>query len=121
MESMAARDGATSARRRRNRQLRAFHRHEVLSVKMALATALHHSAQPAGPVVGGPEEEVEYETHNATGTEHSTSGDAPWCASHGRLRGCRRGSSPRTAGPRCSCVADGGHSSGVFPCSGQAR
>ena len=65
MESMAARDGATSARCRRNRQLRAFHRHEVLSVKMALATALHHSAQPAGPVVGGPEEEVEYETHNA--------------------------------------------------------
>ena len=65
MESMAARDGATSARRRRNRQLRAFHRHEVLSVKMALATALHHSAQPAGPVVGGPEEEVENETHNA--------------------------------------------------------
>ena len=45
MANVAARDAATSARRRRECQLRAFHRHEVLSVKMALATALHHSAQ----------------------------------------------------------------------------
>ena len=34
-----------AVQRRRERQLRAFHRHEVLSLKMALATALHHSAQ----------------------------------------------------------------------------
>ena len=45
MATVAARDAATSARRRRERQLRAFHQHEVLLVKMALATALHHSAQ----------------------------------------------------------------------------
>ena len=45
MSNLTARDVATSARRRRERQLRAFHRHEALSVKMALATALHHSAQ----------------------------------------------------------------------------
>ena len=45
MADVAARDAATSARRRRERLLRAFHRHVVLSVKMALATALHHSAQ----------------------------------------------------------------------------
>ena len=30
---------------------------------MALARALHHSAQPAGPVVEEPEEEVEFEEH----------------------------------------------------------
>ena len=41
----AARDAATSARRRRERQLRSFLRHEELSVKMVLARALHHSAQ----------------------------------------------------------------------------
>ena len=34
-----------AAQRRRGRQLRAFHRHEAMSVKLALATALHHSAQ----------------------------------------------------------------------------
>ena len=32
-------------------------------MKMALARALHHSAQPAGPVVEEPEEEVEFEEH----------------------------------------------------------
>ena len=36
---------AGAAFRRRQRQLRAFHRHEAMSVKLALATALHHSAQ----------------------------------------------------------------------------
>ena len=54
---------AGAAFRRRQRQLRAFLRHEELSVKMALATALHHSAQPGGPVVEEPEEEVEFEEH----------------------------------------------------------
>ena len=43
--SMAERGVATSARRRRERQLRSFLRHEELTVKMALARALHHSAQ----------------------------------------------------------------------------
>ena len=32
-----------AAKRRRERQLRSFLRHEELSVKMALARALHHS------------------------------------------------------------------------------
>ena len=62
--SMAGLAGG-AARRRRERQLRSFLRHEELSVKMALARALHHSAQPAGPVVGRPEEEVEYGSLNA--------------------------------------------------------
>ena len=48
-----------SAKRRRERQLRAFHRHEVLSVKLALATALHHSAQR----VEVPREMEEYATY----------------------------------------------------------
>ena len=43
--SMVAERVMGAAQRRRERQLRAFHRHKVLSVKMALATALHHSAQ----------------------------------------------------------------------------
>ena len=42
--SMAGLAGG-AARRRRERQLRSFLRHEELSVKMALAQALHHSAQ----------------------------------------------------------------------------
>ena len=40
---MAGGDGATSTRRRRERQLRSFLRHERMSVRMALAEALHHS------------------------------------------------------------------------------
>ena len=53
---MADRDasGLGAAQRRRGRQLRAFHRHVQMAVKLALATAHHHSAQPAGPVVAGP-------------------------------------------------------------------
>ena len=47
-------------------------------MKMALATALHHSAQPPGPVVGGPEEEVVQDAHEALlGTEDTTSGTQP--------------------------------------------
>ena len=34
-----------AAKRRRDRQLRAFRRHELLTVRMELAAALHHSAQ----------------------------------------------------------------------------
>ena len=44
---MAARvvGGSGAALRRRERRLRAFHRHEALSVRLALASALHHSTQ----------------------------------------------------------------------------
>ena len=62
---MAARDGETSARRRRDRQLCACRRHGRHAVRMELAAALHHSAQPAGPVVGGPREEEVHETNTA--------------------------------------------------------
>ena len=55
-------DGGSS-RRRRDRQLRAWHRHVLLTVAMELATTLRHSAQPAGLVVGGPREEEVHETH----------------------------------------------------------
>ena len=57
--------GATSARRRRERRLRSWWRHEALSVAAALATARHHSA---GPEVvtrrEGQPEEVEHEQHD---------------------------------------------------------
>ena len=56
---------AGAAFRRRQRQLRAFLRHEELSVKMALAKALHHSAQPPGPVVEEPREVEEQDTNDA--------------------------------------------------------
>ena len=57
--SMAGGDGATSARRRTKRQLRSFLRHKELSVKMALARALNHSAQR----VEAPREGVEHEKY----------------------------------------------------------
>ena len=46
---MAAREGASSARRRRNRQFREWHRHNQRAVAMELATALHHSASVGRP------------------------------------------------------------------------
>ena len=57
MADMAARDVATPAWRRRERQLRAWHRHVRTTVAMELATALHHSAQR----VVAPREGVEHE------------------------------------------------------------
>ena len=50
-QRMAARDVGSSARRRRERRLRAQWRHEQQSIAMALAAAQHHSApKSAGPV-----------------------------------------------------------------------
>ena len=40
-----ARAGPTSARRRRERRIRSFFRHEQLAVQMAVVSAQHHSAQ----------------------------------------------------------------------------
>ena len=40
-----ARAGPTSARRRRERRIRSFFRHEQVAIKMAVVTAQHHSAQ----------------------------------------------------------------------------
>ena len=56
---------AGAAARRRDRRLQAWHRHVKQTVAMELATALHHSAQPAGPVVAGPSEGKEHETNYA--------------------------------------------------------
>ena len=53
--------GHGAAWRRRERQLRAWHRHERMTVAMELATALHHSAQR----VEAPREGVEGETNDA--------------------------------------------------------
>ena len=76
MEFMAAREGASSARRRRDRQLRAWHRHVRTTVAMELATALHHSAQgPKKRVVEEPWEEELPVKHNATSGQNAT---PPW-------------------------------------------
>ena len=66
-QMMAGRDdgGVGSARRRRDRQFRAFRRHERLTVRMELPAALHHSAQPTGPVVEEPREVEAQHTHAA--------------------------------------------------------
>ena len=55
---MAA-ESVGAAKRRRDRQLRAFRRHELLTVRMELAAALHHSAQR----VEVPREVEEYATY----------------------------------------------------------
>ena len=70
--SMAERELVTSARRRQERQLRSFLRHEELSVKMALARALHHSAQRGGGAESG---SGGRDVRRATATEASTPGD----------------------------------------------
>ena len=46
--------GVGSARRRWERRLRAFHRHEAMSVTLALATALHHREGVAGVTSDAP-------------------------------------------------------------------
>ena len=49
-----------AARRRRERRLRAWHRHVQTAAATEQATALHHCAQrPRTRVVGGPEQFVE--------------------------------------------------------------
>ena len=70
MEPMAAREGATSSRRRRDRQLRALHRHERLTVRMGLATALHHGSQRP-KTVEEPEEVESHETYYVHGDRSS--------------------------------------------------
>ena len=45
---MSERDGTSSARRRRERRLRSWLRHERMTVAMALAEAHHHSAPKVG-------------------------------------------------------------------------
>ena len=59
-------DSAGAAARRWGRRLRAWHRHVKLTVAMELATALHHNAQPAGPVVAGPREVEEQDKYEAS-------------------------------------------------------
>ena len=52
-----------SAMRRRQRRLRQWHRHERMTVAMALAEATHHAA-PRGPKTARAQEEVERETYS---------------------------------------------------------
>ena len=60
-----------SARRRRERRLRSMLRHERMSVAMALAEKLHHSACRSVPLK---EELVEHEMHNAPRGQKTASG-----------------------------------------------
>ena len=71
---------AGDARRRRDRRLWAWHRHVKLTVAMELATALHHSAQPAGPVVEGPSEGGARDVRRSTETGGTSPGEAAGAA-----------------------------------------
>ena len=72
---------AGAARRRRERQLRTWAKHERLSVAMALAVAVHHSAGPSTKKVmerRERQEEAEHETHKALwGPKTPPSGQRP--------------------------------------------
>ena len=105
---MAA-DHVGAAKRRRDRQFRAFRRHEQLTVRMELAAALHHSAQPAGPVVEGPSEGDVRETYEAlrrlkaplpVKRPGTVGARGAGCGSHGRARGCRSSSPGRADATR---------------------
>ena len=48
-----------AAQRRRERRLRSWYRHEQQTIRMALATYTHHSAQRQKTVVEEPKGEVE--------------------------------------------------------------
>ena len=86
--AMSAGDGA--AWRRRDRQLRAWHRHVRTAVAMELATALHQSAQrPKSRVVEGPSEGEVRETYDARERMHLSRGArGAGSGNHGRSRGC---------------------------------
>ena len=85
---MSERVGA--AQRPRERGLRAWHRHERLTVTMEQATALHHSAQRPKPVVEVPSEGVEGETYSVSRHQMPPSpGTRPGCSERARpASGC---------------------------------
>ena len=60
MSTMAVGIATGSALRRRQRRLRQWHRHERMTVAMALAEATHHAA-PRGPKTARAGEGVEHE------------------------------------------------------------
>ena len=60
---MADVEHAGAAMRRRQRRLRQWHRHERMTVAMALAEATHHAA-PRGPKTARAGEGVEHEQHD---------------------------------------------------------
>ena len=118
---MSARDdadgGTGSARRRRERRLRSMLRHEQQSIRLALATFTHHSAQRQKMARAGERVRVEqlprrqvHSTSFSTSTKHLPPG-APGLTGSRRsgLRGpaAHRGPDHRCTDARCSCAADG--------------
>ena len=77
--SRAERVTTGSARRRRERRLRSMLRHERMSVAMAVAEKLHHSAYRSVPLK---EELVEHEKYDALRGQKTASGrEATYCTS----------------------------------------
>ena len=127
----AARDSV--AWRRRERRFRSWLRHERMTVAMALAEKLHHSAQrPMMARVGARDELYGKRSgnpspplpHSHTHT-HSPAGalqplrrrDRRWAArvGHGPCAAVADRCVPRRADPRCSGAADGGPAGGGVP------
>ena len=105
--------GTASARRRRERRLRMHWRHEQLSLRMALAAATHHSAQPRARKGEGPRE-----ARRPTGTEATFSGRADSTvvggAAAGELAAARRHQVRDRPESRCSWATAGGPVAGIL-------
>ena len=75
--------GTGSARRRRERRLRSMLRHERMTVAMALAEKLHHSAQRPEMARAG-EEDLEFALHGGVPDASSSPGGRHSVLCHGR-------------------------------------
>ena len=122
---MAGLAGSGAAKRRRERQLQAWHRHVRTTVAMELATALHHSTQR----VEGPREGEVHAKHEGLraqkrllpGTRPSPAGaQAAGEGSNGRLRGCP-GASPHSTVAGGHCSRSSGLRHGAFPPPGRVE
>ena len=96
----------SSARRRRERRLRAWFRHEQFAIRCALASAKHHSHMRVGSVATQTDDEVLAATYAATASPAATCSD-PCSVTGDGTRGsstccqsCCAGSSVRVRGTR---------------------
>ena len=118
-----------AAMRRRQRRLRAWARHERLSIAMALATVEHHSYGPTANRPKGPDDRHQCQRGRGpraalrpTGTEATSPWDAASTAVGGAAAGgvaaAHRGAEDRAhalrADPRRSCAAEGGTAAGFL-------
>ena len=116
-------DSAGTARRRRERRLRQFLRHERLSVAMALAEFTHRTSggqRKDRGRGGGSRDALHSQVPDASsspgGRRASILPRRRWAAGAGSAaqRGADRGDRAFGADPRCCCAAGGGQARGSF-------